>query len=149
MFKGAGKKIYRSNTNFSNGFKVLNSGDSEICLISTGVMTLTALKVIENLKIHNINVCLIDLVKINPIQLDSLRKIFTKHRIIFTIEDNIYIGGVGSLVLELLNYYGIYKKVCRIALENEQCQKYGSIDWLHKEYMIDEESITKKILSYC
>lgn len=149
LFKGAGKNIYRSNTNFSKGFKVLNSGDSEICLISTGLMTLTALKVVNNLKKLNVKVSLIDLVKINPIKHDSLKKIFTKHRIIITIEDNIYIGGIGSMVLELLNYYGIHKKVCRIAIENEQCQKYGSIDWLHKEYKLDEESITKKILSFC
>ena len=149
LFKGQSRKLYRSNSNFSNGFKVFNSRDSEICIVSTGLMTITALKVADNLKKLKVNVCLIDLVKINPIKQKALIKNLIKYRIIITIEDNIYIGGIGSLILELLNNYGIFRKVCRIAVKNEQCQKYGSIDWLHKEYMIDAKSITKKILSFC
>ena len=147
LFKGVGKKIYRSNANFSSGFKVFNKKKSEICIISTGTITQTALEVVENLKEHKINACLIDLIRINPINNKKLLKHLLEYKTIITIEDNIYIGGIGSFILELLNDYGNLKKICRIAIKNEQCQKYGSIEWLHKEYKIDTNNIVKQILS--
>ena len=48
-----------------------------------------------------------------------------------TVEDNIYTGGLGSLVSEVILDHGLKDiKLKRIALKNEQCFDYGNLDWI-------------------
>ena len=69
-------------------------------------------------------------------------------REIITIEENIYNGGIGSLIANLILDNNLNLNLKRIALKNEQCFKYGSIDWLHKHYSIDQKSLTKIVYSF-
>lgn len=133
------------NDNFSDGLKIIRE-ISDINIISTGFMTQQAEQVVEDLKKKSVEVGLIDLYRIKPVNEDLLLKIIDKSKQLITIEENSIIGGIGSIISEILTDNQKNIPLKRIALEDKQYFDYGSREWLHRYYGLDLTNITKAIL---
>lgn len=143
--KGRFPKLYNNDDRFSDGLKVIKK-IADINIISTGFMTQEVLKAASNLKKYSIDVGVIDLYRLKPINHELLLKIIEGTKVLITIEDNSLVGGIGTMISEILldNRRNIPLK--RIGFLDLQIFKYGDRHWLHEFYGLDEASLTKTIL---
>ena len=135
--------IYDNKTKFEIG-KWIQIGDgTDACIIATGVTVSESLKAKEELKQKGINVRVVDIHTIKPIDKELIIKCAKETDRIITVEDHNIIGGLGSAVCEVLaeNYP---KKVTRMGIE-DTFGKSGRAEDLMKYYGIDKDAIIEEI----
>jgi len=135
----------RANIEIHKGFFELAEGN-EICLIATGYMTHTALDVVSRLGEEGINIGLIDVFLIKPLDENLLFKKLNKYKFIITLEEGfINKGGLDSLVISILNKKGSDIKFKNKGFHDSYVFKVGNRDYLHGLIGLDEGSIIKDI----
>lgn len=134
-------------TNFQDGLSEIKVG-CDLTIISTGVMVHQALKVSQILTSHSISTAVIDLYRIKPINNEMLLKIIDKSKCIVTVEENTIIGGIGSIISEILTDNKKNIPLKRIAISDEHCFKTGEREYLHSLYKLDADGIVKTILDW-
>lgn len=135
--------IKQNNIKFEIG-KAIQIGDGmDASIIATGVTVAEALKAQEKLKEQGINVRVLDIHTIKPIDKDSIIKCAKETKNIITVEDHSIIGGLGSSVCEVLseNYPA---RVIRMGIKDTFGES-GKAEELMKKYQIDCDSIVEKI----
>jgi transketolase len=118
----------------------------EVCMVSTGFMTHTALKVANKLMKEGLNIGLIDIFMIRPMDEAMLFEELSKYRCVVTLEEAfINKGGLDSFIAGILNANesGIILK--RMGFGDKYVFDIGSRDYLHKLNGLDDESIMKNI----
>lgn len=131
--------------NLQHGFSELMEGE-EICLVSTGYMTHTALKAADKLLRDGIKTGVIDVFVIKPIHEDLFLQALTKYKHIVIIEEAfINKGGLDSLMMGILNERGANIKLTNKGFKDSYVFDIGSRDYLHKLNRLDEESIVRDI----
>ena len=137
--------IYEKSDNFEIG-KGIQIGDGmDASIITTGVTVYEALKAQEILKENGVNVRVIDMHTIKPIDKDLIIKCAKETKRIITVEDHNIIGGLGSAVCEVLaEEYPT--KVERMGIPD--CfGRSGKADELMRYYKIDSTAIINKIIN--
>jgi deoxyxylulose-5-phosphate synthase len=71
-----------------------------------------------------------------------------KFKEIIVIEEQWVDGGIGSLVLEMLNDNNVKIKVTRIGLDNDYFFENGGRDYLHEKFGLSCKKIEKAIFNY-
>ncbi len=95
--------IFDENTyKFEIGKGQLVNDGNDITIIATGLMTTESMKAVETLKAEGINVRLINIHTIKPIDKDIIVKAAKETGHIVTVEEHSIIGGLGSAVAEVL-----------------------------------------------
>ena len=138
------ESIYDEKAKFEIG-KAIQIGDgTDASIIATGITVNEAIKAKEELKEKGINVRVIDMHTIKPIDKDMIIKCAKETERIITVEDHNVIGGLGSSVCEVLveNYP---KKVTRMGIE-DIFGRSGKAEDLIKYYGIDKDSIIEEIV---
>ena len=128
--------------------KVVTHGTGEdATIIATGVTAIESLKAQEILKNKGINVRVLDIHTIKPIDKEAIVKAAKETKHIVTVEDHSIIGGLGSTVCEVLSEeYPV--KVTRMGINDEFGQS-GKWDELMKYYKIDSVSIANRVENLC
>jgi len=140
-------QIYNSVKDFKieQGFSELKRG-KKLCLISTGIMTHKALQVARRLSEENINIGVIDVFLIKPLNERLFMKALEKYQAALTLEEGfINNGGLDSLVLQLINRENTGMEFKNMGFEQRYVFDIGSRDYLHKLNKLDENSIIKNI----
>ncbi|KPJ55300.1 hypothetical protein AMJ47_00265 [Parcubacteria bacterium DG_72] len=119
---------------------ILNKGE-KIALIACGSLLFEAKKAVDKLKEKGLNITLVSMPTIKPIDKELLRILSESHKIIFTLEDHSVIGGLGSAVSDVLEDV----KINKISLPDKYLDFIGSVDYLYKKCGLDVESIAQKI----
>lgn len=128
---------------FGKGEIVYKAGNDAL-IIALGATNQMALEICKELKKDNIFTTLINPRFIKPIDEDLIINLTKKHKKIYTIEDNVRIGGFGNQVQALLNDYKISKKVKKFAFP-DQFVEHGDVDVLYKSLGLAKDDIIKKI----
>jgi len=136
-------EIYNQNDRFEEGFKELKLGD-KICMVATGNMVHTALKVQEYFLKNNKNLGVIDLYIIKPLNLEIINSL-KKYKAIVTLEEHYLNGGIGSLISELITDNNLQLKLLRIGVKDAFVYEYGGRNNIHKKLGIDPDSVIEKI----
>ncbi len=133
--------IYDENEQFEIG-KAKQIGEGEDATIfATGVCVSEALKAQEELLKDGINVRVIDVHTIKPIDKETIIKCAKETKKIITVEDHSMIGGLGSAVCEVLaEQYPT--KVTRLGIK-DTFGKSGSATELMHLFEIDADAIVK------
>ncbi len=84
---------------------------SKVALIACGIMVNEALQAYEALKAEGIEVTVIDMASIKPIDRDLIIETANTHDVIITIEEHSVIGGLGSAVSEVLSQYAPCRQI--------------------------------------
>jgi len=90
--------------------KTLHKG-SKVALIACGIMVNESLQAYEALKVEGIEVTVIDMASIKPIDRDLIIETANTHDVIITVEEHSVIGGLGSAVSEVLSQYAPCRQV--------------------------------------
>ena len=133
--------VKENNIKFEVG-KAIQIGDgTDASIIATGVTVSEALKAQEALKEKGINVRVIDVHTIKPLDKEMIIKCAKETKRVITIEDHSIIGGLGTAVCEVLseNYPA---KVTRIGI-NDKFGESGTAEELLKKYNLNSEYLIK------
>lgn len=124
------------------GIQIGKGQDASI--IATGVTVSEALKAKEILKEHGINVRVIDIHTIKPIDKELIIKCAKETKRIITVEDHSIIGGLGTAVQEILSEeYPV--KVEKMGLP-DVFGRSGKAEDLMKYFKIDSVAIVNKFM---
>lgn len=131
--------IYNENEQFEIG-KAIQIGEGiEATIFATGVTVSEALKAQENLKQKGINVRVVDVHTIKPIDKEIIIKCAKETKKLISIEDHNIIGGLGSAISEVLtDEYP--QKLIRLGIK-DTFGKSGKAEELMKYFGITAESI--------
>ena len=135
--------IYDENTKFEIGKGYQFGEGTDVTVIATGVTVSEALKAQEILKEKGIDIRVIDMHTIKPIDKDIIIKAAKETKKIITIEDHNIIGGLGSAVCEVLSDE-YPTKVIRLGIKDTfGCS--GKAVELMKHFNITAEDIIKVV----
>jgi transketolase len=136
--------IYDENQKFEIG-KAVQIGDGNVAsIIATGDVVCEAIKAKEELEKQGINVRVIDMHTIKPIDRECIIKCAKETEKIITIEDHSVIGGLGTAVCEVLAEEAP-KKVVRMGIK-DSFGKSGKADELLKYFKLTSEDIIGEVL---
>lgn len=137
------EEIYEDGTTFKIGKAVCHGGGKNATIIATGVAVAEALKAQKELKEKGVDVRVLDIHTIKPIDKEAIVKAAMETEKIITVEDHNIIGGLGSAVCEVLaEEYP--KKVTRLGI-NDTFGQSGKWDELMKYYGITSEKIVETV----
>lgn len=137
--------IYDVADQFEIGKGIQIGEGKDASIIATGVTVHEAIKAQEILKNKGIDVRVIDIHTIKPIDKDLIIKCAKETKRIITVEDHSIIGGLGSAVCEVLAEE-CPAKVERMGMPD--CfGRSGKAEELLEYYKIDTNSIVSKILN--
>ena len=148
MDKDQHQAIYSPEHNFNNGISTLLPGN-RITLIATGIMTHQALAAAKELVKDGIMVKLVDLFRIKPVNRDGLVQIIEDSKIIVTIEEHIFYGGIGSLISELAVESGSKTIIKYLCLGEGTYLGSTSRKWAHERYGLSTSAICQTIIETC
>lgn len=132
---------------FTEGLKYVKSG-ADLTIIATGSMMHMAFKVVKRLAEHSVSAGIIDFYRIKPVNENLLLKLLDQSKKVVTIEEHSIIGGVGTIVSEVLSDNSRHIPLKRLAVDDYHCYKYGDREWLNALSGLDEDSIVKRILDW-
>ena len=131
--------IYDENYNFEIGKAVQLGDGTDGTIFATGVTVAEALKAQEILKEKNINVRVVDIHTIKPIDKDIIVKCAKETSKLISIEDHNIIGGLGSAISEVLSDE-YPKKLVRLGIKDTFGKSGKAVD-LMKFFGITFDSI--------
>lgn len=135
--------IHDDNYNFKIGKgEVLKKG-KDVVIFATGTMVHESLKAAEILKENEIDVYVVNIHTIKPIDEKLIIDLAKKTNCVITAEDHNIIGGLGSAVAEVLseNYPCILK---RIGVEDKYAES-GKPDELYDKYGLSANHVAEKV----
>ena len=133
------------NVTLNDGFFELAKGD-DVCLVSTGYTTHTALRAAEKLDREGIHAGIIDVFIIKPMNERLFFDALVRYKYIITLEEAfINKGGLDSFVIGVLNSRASDIKIKSKGFKDSYAFDVGSRDYLHKLNKLDEDSIAADI----
>ena len=138
--KGRIPIIYEKSERFAEGMALLRKG-KDVTIVTTGLMVHQALALAEELSGCGIEAGVIDLYRLKPIYGDLLVKFLKSTSRVVTLEEHSIIGGLGSIVCEILSDACLKMPVKRVAVADKNLERYGSREWMHACYKLDSKAI--------
>ena len=137
------EEIYEAKTKFKFGKAITHGDGKDATVIATGLMVQEALKAKEILAKENVNIRVIDMHTIKPIDRETIVKAAKETKQIITVEDHSIIGGLGSAVCEVLSEE-YPTKVERIGVNDEFGQS-GKWNEVLAHYGLTCDEIVKRL----
>lgn len=125
---------------------IVRSGDA-VCLIGTGNMLPIALQAAEEFEKNNISTQVVSLHTVKPLDEKLLSEIFSKFRIVATIEEHSLCGGLGSCVAEwLIQKMPVKARLVNIGLSDTYLYEAGRQEYARSRHGLTREAIVEKIM---
>lgn len=135
--------VYTKDSEFKIGKGIQIGEGTDATVIATGVTVSEAVQAMRELKEKNINIRVVDIHTIKPIDRELIIKSAKETKRIITVEDHSIIGGLGSAVCEVLaEEYPV--KVTRMGIK-DTFGRSGKAESLMKYYQIDKEAIKVEV----
>lgn len=143
LARAATPVIYDENQKFEIGKMIQLGEGADATVFATGVMVAEALKAQEELAKEGMDIRVVDVHTIKPIDREMIIKCAKETKKIITIEDHSIIGGLGSAICEVLaEEYPT--KVIRMGMK-DVFGKSGKADQLLKYFKMDSEALIEEI----
>lgn len=136
--------FYKEDTDFRKGFSVLSEG-RDVALIATGILVHRAIKASQKLIEEGIGVRVIDLYRLKPVDTSALAEAVLGVRAVVTIEENTPVGGLGSMIAELLAHSSTHPKFHSICLQDDPLMSACSRSWAEQRFGLTLEHVTATV----
>ena len=138
------KEIY-SNEDFNiYDNNVIKEGNNGIVFV-TGSIISDVLEAAKELSNENINLTVINVCTIKPLNEKSILNLINKFSKVFVVEEHNIIGGLGSSISDIIATNDINCKLIKIGLNDCFGEGYGTHEEDKKANNLDSKSIYKKI----
>jgi 1-deoxy-D-xylulose-5-phosphate synthase len=121
---------------------------NDAAIIAIGSMVDMAMKTRTQLAKENIDVEVVNARFVKPLDAELLKDVFTRHKKVLTLEDNVIIGGFGSAVLEFMNQQKIQDVEVIVHGLPDKFIEHGTPDELFAELKMDAEGISSIIREF-
>lgn len=137
--------IYDEKTKFEIGKGIQIGNGTDATIFATGVTVSEAIEAQKILKDKGIDVRVVDIHTIKPIDKDLIIKCAKETKKLISVEDHSVIGGLGTAISEVLtdNYP---KKLVRMGID-DTFGRSGRAEDLMKYYGIDKNAIVEEIIN--
>ncbi len=137
------RELYDENEEFYiGGSKTLREGN-QLTIVACGRMVDLAVQAADELAQEQINVRVIDMYSIKPMDEETIMKAAKETGLVLTIEDHNVIGGLGGAVSE----FTAEKCPCKVVKMglNDEFARSGSMNDLFNKYGFTKENIIRKV----
>jgi transketolase len=132
----------------ASGFHAHRSGDS-VCLVATGYMVHTALKVADSLGAEGVQVGVIDLFDLARFDFGAFQAALVPYKGIVSMEEGFRgRGGMDSMIFEFLSRRGLPHKMHNVGVEGGYRFELGSRLELHEQVGIGPESVLSQVRDF-
>lgn len=135
--------IYDENQEFELGKAVQFGDGTDATVFATGICVSEALKAMEILKEKNINIRVVDMFSLKPIDKDIIIKSAKETKNLISIEDHSVIGGLGSIIADVLSEE-YPAKLVKMGIK-DRFGESGKAIVLMEKFEIDSTAIVKKV----
>jgi transketolase len=123
-------------------------GRNHIAILATGNITHNALRAAESLRAQGIDVSVASMPWVKPLDEKLVLSLASSGRMIVTVEEHSYIGGLRSAAADLLCEKGAKAQLKSISLPDAFQKTVGSQEYLRQLNGLDIPSIAKRISSW-
>jgi len=132
MDKEQHEAIYNRDTqDFTEGLATVAFG-GDVTIIATGILVHRAIAVSEELAKDGVSVRVVDLYRIKPCNTQLLRNVILGSKRIVTLEEHSSVGGIGSLIADLISESGVKVPFTKLSLSDETYLGSASRAWAHE-----------------
>ena len=135
--------IYEENQEFELGKAVQFGDGTDATVFATGICVSEALKAMDILKEKNINIRVIDMFSLKPIDRDIIIKSAKETKNFISVEDHSVIGGLGSIIADVLSEE-YPSKLVKMGVK-DRFGESGKATVLMEKFEIDSTAIVKKV----
>ena len=125
--------------------EVIKEG-KDLSIIAIGKMVDRAIQIANKLDIEGLDVEVINVRFLKPIDREGILKSIMKTRNVITIEDNVLSGGLGSHVQEIITTGRIDDVRFKMYGYPDEFVKHGSVHEIEKKYGLDVDSIVDDLM---
>lgn len=130
------KRNYMYLDGFDSGFRELEQGDGDVCIVATGNTVDMALQIKS--------VGVIDLYRLKPIH-KKFVECLSKYKYVISWEEHLLAGGLGSIISEIITDNDLSVRLKRIGVDD--CYHYlYKRDNIQKKMNIDMRTVIREIL---
>jgi transketolase len=116
----------------------------DVVLISTGLMTMRALAAAERLEADHVDVAVLHVPTIKPLDTKAILRVADTDRLIVTLENHTVVGGLAEAVAATLAFAGKGRRIAPIALPDEFLAA-GALPTLHDRYGLSTDEVVARI----
>jgi transketolase len=117
--------------------------NSDVALVCTGSIAYQCINIADKLCCKAI-----DVYRIKPFDEETFLDLIQDCKTIICIEESSPIGGLCSIVSDIIARESLPARFLPIALDDKQYFDYGERDWLYRQYGLDSDSIKSRILQF-
>jgi len=141
--------VYRSQPpDLAHGFNVLRAG-GRVCLIATGFMVHTALKVAEQLAQAGITVDVIDFFDLSGFDAAGLRRQLTPYAGLVSLEEGFRgRGGLDALLFDFSARHRLQARMLNLGVEGDYRFELGTRDQLHEQVGIGLNAALRSVREF-
>jgi transketolase len=116
----------------------------DVVLVSTGLMTMRALQAAARLEADNVDVAVLHVPTIKPLDTDAILRAARGGRLVVTCENHTVVGGLAESVAATLAFAGAGTRVVPIALPDEFLAA-GALPTLHDRYGLSTDAVVTRV----
>jgi transketolase len=116
----------------------------DVVLISTGLMTMRALAAAERLEADHVDVAVLHVPTIKPLDTQAILRAAETDRLIVTLENHTIVGGLAESVAATLAFAGRGRRIAPIGLPDEFLAA-GALPTLHDRYGLSTDEVVARI----
>lgn len=124
--------------------ETLSEGNDGV-ILATGLMVGQAMAVAEALREMNIDIGVVNMRFIKPLDEALLNGLVQRRLPMFSLEDNTCIGGLGSAINEYLAEVAPHMPACQVLALPDEFIEHGPVPKLHAQVGLSPEQITARI----
>jgi len=136
--------LYRPDDDLSAGLKILRDGH-DCTIFVTGILALRAMSAAERLSEGGIEARIVDVFRLKPINDSAILDILQTSRKIVTVEEHCRIGGLASIVAELMAVNRISLPLDIVSLPDAYLLGSASRSWAHEAFGLTADALTTRL----
>ena len=141
--------LYENNVfDVAQGFYVHQQGKA-LCLIATGYMVHTALKVAKKLEAVGIQVGVVDLLDLSKFDSEKMNQLLSGYQVVVTMEEGFSgRGGLDAMMFDYVVNQRLTTKVFNVGVTGTYRFEIGERQTLHEQVGIGVEAVTSKVRGF-
>ncbi len=121
---------------------------SDISIFATGSVINEALKAAEMLSLKGVSAKVIDVCAISPFDRENVIAEVKSKRGIVTVEEHNVVGGLGSIVSEIVAEEGLKVNLLKLGIQHGFAKGYGTLAQVREQNGLDHNSIEREISAW-
>ncbi|HQR03477.1 MAG: hypothetical protein JSR19_13265 [Proteobacteria bacterium] len=146
--RGEEPAVYNADYEYVIGKAITVKEGNDVTIIATGTGVYNSLRAALLLQEEGLSVGVIDMHTIKPIDRDAILQAARKTGTLVSVEDHNILGGLGSIIADVLVEAGVPARLKKIGI-NDEFISFGYPEEIYPYYGFDGPGIAKTVRAFC